>query len=202
MCNPLCIIFAIQRFAFSPLHPICVLSSSFPSHSLTPFCSLLLPCLLGVLSDILNYVLQQDGRTQPKGGTAEDVDNSHVNISQVYTEEVCMECFCFLRVFAHQNPEVQQRLYDRMDDLLSIKVAVPYMAMVLTEMFSGNLEIALRVKEKQVEKIFQLISEGVDGQPELLEILQSMASVRYREEQKGKGRERVIVFCSLLRLEI
>ena len=100
-----------------------------------------------------------------------------MNISQVYTEEVCVECFHFLKAFAHQNPEVQQRLYDRMDDLLSIKVAVPYMAMVLTEMFSGSLEIALRVKEKQVEKIFQLISEGVDGQPELLEILQSMASV-------------------------
>ena len=52
------------------------------------------------------------------------------------------------------------------------------MAEVLTEVFTGGPEIALRVKEEQVERIFQLVSARGSGQVELMETLQSMAKVR------------------------
>ena len=56
------------------------------------------------------------------------------------------------------------------------QVAVPHMAEVLTEIFTGSVEIALKVKEEQVERIFQLISNG-KAQVELISTLQAMAKV-------------------------
>ena len=56
------------------------------------------------------------------------------------------------------------------------QVAIPHMAEVLTEIFTGSLEIALKVKEEQVERIFQLISNG-KAQVELIATLQAMAKV-------------------------
>ena len=56
------------------------------------------------------------------------------------------------------------------------QVAIPYMAEVLTEIFTGSVEIALKVKEEQVERIFQLISSG-KAQVELITTLQAMAKV-------------------------
>ena len=52
------------------------------------------------------------------------------------------------------------------------------MAMVLTEVFTGGPEIALRVKEEQVERIFHLVIEGGPAVPDLLHTLQSMVKVR------------------------
>ena len=54
---------------------------------------------------------------------------------------------------------------------------MPYMAMVLTEVFTGGPEIALRVKEEQIERIFNLITEGGPAVPDLLQTLQSVVKV-------------------------
>lgn len=70
------------------------------------------------------------------------------------------------------------RLYDRMSDLLEIDLAVPFMAEVLMEVFSGGPEICLHVREDQVERIFQLVASGEEaGQAELLMTLQAIAKV-------------------------
>ena len=58
-----------------------------------------------------------------------------------------------------------------------LQVVVPYVAVVLTEVFTGGPEIALRVKEEQVERIFHLVSEGGGASPDLLHTLQSMVKV-------------------------
>ena len=56
-------------------------------------------------------------------------------------------------------------------------MAMPHMAELLTEVFTGGPEIALQVKEIQVEKIFQLISSGHEAQVQLIETLQAIAKV-------------------------
>ena len=61
--------------------------------------------------------------------------------------------------------------------LAFLQVAVPYVAMVLTEVFTGGPEISLRVKEEQIERIFHLIADGREGSPDLLHTLQSMVKV-------------------------
>ncbi len=65
-----------------------------------------------------------------------------------------------------------------MTDILEIEVAVPYMAEVLTEVFSGGPEICLKVREEQVERVFQLVATGgEEGRAELIGILQAMSKV-------------------------
>ncbi len=65
-----------------------------------------------------------------------------------------------------------------MSDLLEIEVAVPYMAEVLQEVFTGGPEICLKVTEDQVERVFQLVvTGGEEGRAELIGIIQAMAKV-------------------------
>ena len=65
-----------------------------------------------------------------------------------------------------------------MNDLLEIDVAVPYMAEVLTEVFTGGPEISLKVREDQVERLFHLVATGgEEGRAELIITLQAMAKV-------------------------
>ena len=71
------------------------------------------------------------------------------------------------------------RLYDRMNDLLKISVAVEYLAEMLTEVFTGGPEICLKVKEEQVQQIFNIIASGEDLRSyEFINTLQAMAKVR------------------------
>ena len=52
------------------------------------------------------------------------------------------------------------------------------MAEVLTEVFTGGLEMPLHVKEEQIERIFQLISKGdSEARIELMETLQCVVKV-------------------------
>ncbi len=65
-----------------------------------------------------------------------------------------------------------------MDDLLEIEVAVPYMAEVLAEVFTGGPEICLKVREDQVERVFQLmVNSGEEGRAEHIGVLLAMAKV-------------------------
>ena len=71
------------------------------------------------------------------------------------------------------------RLYDRMDDLLKIDVAIPYIADLLTEVFTGGPELCLKVREEQVEKLFQMVASLGEkkGRTELIVTLQAISKV-------------------------
>ena len=48
----------------------------------------------------------------------------------------------------------------------------------MPQVFTGNQEICLKIKEQQVEKIFELVVEdGCTGWTELLELLKAIAKV-------------------------
>ena len=68
-----------------------------------------------------------------------------------------------------------------MFELLEIGIAMPYIAEVLTEVFTGGPEICLDVKEEQVERIFSSVTAGVTegqaGELQLIVTLQAMAKV-------------------------
>ena len=83
---------------------------------------------------------------------------------------------------------IMPRLYDRMDDLLKIGVAIPYMAEVLKEVFTGAPELCLKVREDQVAKLFQMVVsvKEEEGRAALVLTLQAIAKV------KGYGIDQVI----------
>lgn len=67
-----------------------------------------------------------------------------------------------------------------MDDLLDIDIGIASMAEVVAEIFIGRPELCLRVREDQIIKIFSRITQNelLEGRPELLYVLQTMAKVR------------------------
>ena len=67
-----------------------------------------------------------------------------------------------------------------MEDLLDVEVGVASMADMLTEMFTGGAQLCLKVREDQVARVFSIIAqeELPEGIPELLQVLQAMATVR------------------------
>ena len=65
-------------------------------------------------------------------------------------------------------------------------MAVPCMAEVLTEVFTGGPEISLKVREEQVERLFHLVATGGnEGWAELINTLQAMAKVCVLEINAG-----------------
>lgn len=71
------------------------------------------------------------------------------------------------------------RLYDRMDDLLEIDVAISYIADVLTVVFTGGPELCLKVSEDQVEKLFEMVTSlrEMEERAQLILTLQAIAKV-------------------------
>ena len=71
------------------------------------------------------------------------------------------------------------RLYDRMDDLLEIDVAISYIADVLTVVFTGGPELCLKVREDQVEKLFEMVTSlrEMEERAQLILTLQAIAKV-------------------------
>lgn len=71
------------------------------------------------------------------------------------------------------------RLYDRMDDLLEIDMAISYVADVLTVVFTGGPELCLKVREDQVEKLFEMVTSlrGMEERAQLILTLQAIAKV-------------------------
>ena len=67
-----------------------------------------------------------------------------------------------------------------MDDLLTIDVAIPYIADVLTEVFTGGPELCLKVREEQVGKLFQMVASlgKKKGRTELIMTLQAISKVK------------------------
>ncbi|XP_065902249.1 inositol 1,4,5-trisphosphate receptor type 2-like [Dysidea avara] len=134
----------------------------------------------GVFADVLNLIFWDKSTRQigsdGKVEIATQVDSSDMK----QREEVLSKCLKFLRLLAKNNQTVQERLFDHMDDLLKLDVAIPDMAEVLTEIFTGGQEICLKLKEQQVEQVFYLIAYGGEvGRAELLGTLQAAVKVEH-----------------------
>ena len=81
------------------------------------------------------------------------------------------------------------RLYNCMDDLLEINLAVPYIAEVLTEVFTGGPELCMKVREEQVEKLFQMVvcAREEEERVKLIMTLQAIAKVRSCELDRTRS---------------
>lgn len=74
---------------------------------------------------------------------------------------------------------MHHRLFDFIEDLLAVDLGVASMAAVIAEIFTGEPELCLKLKEHHVARIFSLIAQPeLPGRPELLHALQAMAKVR------------------------
>ncbi|XP_065833160.1 inositol 1,4,5-trisphosphate-gated calcium channel ITPR1-like isoform X3 [Oscarella lobularis] len=85
--------------------------------------------------------------------------------------------FRLLQALAHGNPVVQQRLYQRLDQLLTIRGAESEMANALIEVF-GNEEMCMGIRSYQVQNIVQLLAVHKENASELLDLLKAVVKIR------------------------
>jgi inositol 1,4,5-triphosphate receptor type 1 len=91
--------------------------------------------------------------------------------------EIFRQCFCFLQAMARGNTEVQSRLFDRLDKLLMVRGAEAELADALTEVFTGNQEMCLKIRGYQVQKIVELLAQHQLDASEFLDLLKAVVKV-------------------------
>ncbi|XP_065834186.1 inositol 1,4,5-trisphosphate receptor type 3-like isoform X2 [Oscarella lobularis] len=91
--------------------------------------------------------------------------------------EVFRKCFSLLQALARGNAVVQQRLYSRLDRLLTIRGAEAQMANALAEVFTGNQEMCMRIRNYQVQKIVGLLALHQQDASEFLDLLNAVVKI-------------------------
>ena len=82
-----------------------------------------------------------------------------------------------MKRLARENQVVQQRLFDRLDLLLSKEGAAPELAEALTEVFTGNSNTCMKIGQHQVQKIMALVAEHKAVVPQFLDLLNAVVKV-------------------------
>jgi inositol 1,4,5-triphosphate receptor type 1 len=103
----------------------------------------------GLVDDILSYLL-----------TKTESNTESLDSGVALQPAVFQKCFDLLRVCTTDYRDIQIRLFNRIDLLLSFKVptiALANLADLLTEIFTGGYEIVLKVKESHINRIFEIV---------------------------------------------
>lgn len=78
---------------------------------------------------------------------------------------------------AIRNNNVQQRLFQRINMLMSIEGAERQMAESLIEVFTNNKQTCLKINHSHIKRIFELIVKHKANVPQFMELLASIIKV-------------------------
>ncbi|XP_065909470.1 inositol 1,4,5-trisphosphate-gated calcium channel ITPR1-like [Dysidea avara] len=156
----------------------------------------------GVFADVLNIIFQEKStRLISSDGLVESTPHIDLESTEMQQrEKVLSKCLQFLKLLSRNNSVIQEHLFDHMDDLLQLDVAIPDMAGLLTEVFTGGKEICLKLKEQQVQQVFNLIVHGgTVGRAELLTMLQATVKVEELDLPLKRNQGYIIKYFSKMR---
>ncbi|XP_052783710.1 inositol 1,4,5-trisphosphate receptor type 1-like isoform X3 [Mya arenaria] len=102
-----------------------------------------------------------------------------VKLLDQYTglKSVFEKTFILMKRLARENSVVQERLFDRLDLLLSKEGATAELAEALTEVFTGNSKTCMKIAQHQVQKIMALVAENKSSVPQFLDLLNAVVKV-------------------------
>ncbi|XP_019861438.1 PREDICTED: uncharacterized protein LOC100634093 isoform X2 [Amphimedon queenslandica] len=154
----------------------------------------------GIVSDVMSFllekgdsgiiVLDQDIEPATPGGTLISVG-----------EEVFHSCFTLLQHLCIDNLSVKKRIFNRLDDLLEMKIPVTTLsslADLITEVFTGGPELILKVTEYHVDRIFDIIITCDEPTAQAQFMVTLEAIVKIEEVDLPVGRNQAIIiknFC-------
>ncbi|XP_065894275.1 inositol 1,4,5-trisphosphate-gated calcium channel ITPR1-like isoform X2 [Dysidea avara] len=145
----------------------------------------------GVYTDVLARIMRVKNRK--KRAKNAETTKSH-------EQKIVSTCLVFLKALARNHKVVQEQLFDCMDDLLEIDIAALNVAELLTEVFTGGTEICLRVRETQINHIFDLIVKSESsGRPEWLEMLRAIVKTEDIDLPLKRNQKLVIKYFNLSR---
>ncbi|XP_075250138.1 inositol 1,4,5-trisphosphate-gated calcium channel ITPR2-like isoform X3 [Convolutriloba macropyga] len=90
-------------------------------------------------------------------------------------QQVRQKSFLALKALAHDNPVIQNRLYDRMFELLNVQGADKELAMALVEIFTNNKNNCLKCPKQFIRKV--MVALSTRKEPAFLVLLQAIVKV-------------------------
>ncbi|XP_067668084.1 inositol 1,4,5-trisphosphate-gated calcium channel ITPR2-like [Haliotis asinina] len=91
--------------------------------------------------------------------------------------QVFKKTFTLLKFMARNNKQVQGRLFDRLEMLLSKDGAPAELADCITEVFTGNSNTCMKIYSHQVQKIMGLVARHRSRVPQFLDLLNAIVKV-------------------------
>lgn len=83
----------------------------------------------------------------------------------------------FLRVLTHKNQDLQFKIFERIDELLTVNFVDTDLALALIQVFGSNMNLCLRVTPRHVQKIMARLADSNVRAPELVDLLLTIAKV-------------------------
>ncbi|XP_064638655.1 inositol 1,4,5-trisphosphate receptor type 3-like isoform X2 [Lineus longissimus] len=115
---------------------------------------------------------------------------------------VFKKTFILLQRLARGNEVVQQRLFDRLDKLLTIQGAEAEMAIALTEVFTGNKSTCMKILPYQVQKIMILVAQNLNHAPQFLDLLNAVVKVEELDLPLKRNQGYVMKYFMQYRAEV
>ncbi|XP_053404110.1 inositol 1,4,5-trisphosphate receptor type 2-like isoform X2 [Mercenaria mercenaria] len=127
-----------------------------------------------------------------------------VKLLDQYTglRQVFEKTFILLKRLARENKVVQERLFDRLDLLLSKEGAAPELAEALTEVFTGNSKTCMKIAQHQVQKIMALVAEHKSSVPQFLDLLNAVVKVEELDLPLKRNQGFVMTYFMQFRSEV
>lgn len=127
-----------------------------------------------------------------------------VKLLDQYTglRQVFEKTFILLKRLARENKVVQERLFDRLDLLLSKEGAAPELAEALTEVFTGNSKTCMKIAQHQVQKIMALVAEHKSAVPQFLDLLNAVVKVEELDLPLKRNQGFVMTYFMQFRSEV
>ncbi|XP_019849951.1 PREDICTED: inositol 1,4,5-trisphosphate receptor-like [Amphimedon queenslandica] len=153
----------------------------------------------GIVSDIMSFLFEKsDGRVLLKPAAQGDSSGSVGEDLHVFNN-----CFLLLQYLSIDNMKVKKRIFSRLDDLLQMKLpntTLPFLADLITEVFTGGPELIMKVKDDQIEKIFEIIisCNYPMAQAQFLVTLEAIVKIEEVDLPLGQNQATIINnFCKL-----
>jgi len=86
--------------------------------------------------------------------------------------EIHRLCLAFLKCYCKRDKSIQRMIFDQLDELLEIEGAEGELGECVAELFSGNEELALKVKEEQIRKLVVIL-----GRVHIFQILKALNAI-------------------------
>ncbi|XP_071176008.1 inositol 1,4,5-trisphosphate-gated calcium channel ITPR2-like isoform X12 [Mytilus edulis] len=108
---------------------------------------------------------------------SQEIDTKLVEQQYQGMKKIFSKTLWLMKLLARENKEVQEKLFQHLDTLLSVQIVPSDLALALKELFVANQSTCLKVSSKQIQKIVLLAADYQQEAPEFLELLNVLVKV-------------------------
>ncbi|CAD5113406.1 DgyrCDS2578 [Dimorphilus gyrociliatus] len=115
---------------------------------------------------------------------------------------VLAHTFLLLKHLTRSNKTVQERLFNRLDILLTVEGAEPELGEALVEVFTGNKDTCMNVLPQHIQKLMHLVAKHKSKAPQFLDVLNALVKVEELDLPLKRNQAYVMKYFMQFRTDI